>query len=1287
MLNIVLSSSARKTIRSVVQVFLSLVLVAGLLPVLPQQAQAEPVEAQEALVEVQAQAEQEAQPEQETQDDTQLQAIQQAQEELESAYLTEEYFTEAYSGYRVYLYGYGTEVTVDIYQYNTDTGEYDLQKDDVDPSYNPIWGLPGTQYRVDYNIPENTKPESKISMRDGVTCEAVEGKEYAWIFTFPDTAPSDYSESSISVSAYTQSSVTCEEVENGTITYKFIEGDAYDGTVQATFTPASGYVLEKAEYKRSGTNFEGSWSELTTEKQEDGTYTAQFKVNKSTTSYTYSIRATFVKTEKLDIVDEAGLLAFAARVKNGESFAGSTVTLKNNIALTNAWDTITDTAFRGTFDGDGHTISNFSLGSFKEVSYSSSSTKQMFGGFFYSTKDATIKDLTIEGEINISDTDNSYYLGTFCYSAVSSTFENCTSKVDITLAKSHGAGGIAKSASQKCNFINCINEGNITCTDECDGMGGIVGSVTSYTYTDGQYTTFTNCANYGDVIYASTGASSGNASGYDFGGIVGKANNGQFEGCVNKGNVTSLSRGAGICGYLDASSGSGPYSFLNCYNTGDITVSSSATKRSGEPVAAGMCAMEPASTSIKASFTNCYNTGTITRKGTLAEANPNTCVGQIAPTILLSGSDYLGWNNYDMVENGNWTMTNCYGADDTFDASKLGSAYRDEAAGVTGGSPLLTWEPADATNSKARIAATSVTLDATTLSLEQYDEYTLNATVEPTSTTDKIEWTSSNEKVATVASSASANTKGVITCVGAGECIITATAGEVSASCALSVSAYDGTLLYGGEEVTSGGTYKLASTAKGTITIATIDPVTVRGMGAGKAQRYQNSIYFDCTGQITNLTLKDMYLSNSGNTNLVNFAGKGNILSIEGTCVLDYEASSYSSIGHEALIHVPQGTSLTVKGTGTLYSFKHNSGALIGGDNAELNGEITLAMEGEMYLKGSKQGAVIGSGGNYNSTAEASPGAISFESGTYNLISNSGAAVVGGSAGSGGAAFGTMVYLRGGSVNINCDWSGSAIGGGGYKGGNDSDGGTLVVTGGSLRTYVDKNAVNNLEGATFYKGLPLVEGINNVEVTADRQNDNGEDVFMCVIDTKEIPANEAGEYEVTVDGEAFFTGGLHSYAYLNEAIDRTPAGSTEKADTSVDYTPDNWVKSIDTCLYLYVTGEDHTIEVNGQTVNATYNASAEGTAAETNGGSFTTNFYVAGDINNNARINIVDAQLCYDLARGNYKSGDDPYGAFPLPEGWNTATLIAAVDVTGDGVIAAEDAFAIQYYAHYGKFA
>ena len=72
-----------------------------------------------------------------------------------------------------------------------------------------------------------------------------------------------------------------------------------------------------------------------------------------------------------------------------------------------------------------------------------------------------------------------------------------------------------------------------------------------------------------------------------------------------------------------------------------------------------------------------------------------------------------------------------------------------------------------------------------------------------------------------------------------------------------------------------------------------------------------------------------------------------------------------------------------------------------------------------------------------------------------------------------------------------------------------------------------------------------------------------------------------------------------------------------------------------------------------------------------------------GDVNNSGRINIVDAQVAYDLARGAYGAN---YGSYPLPVGWTVATLFTVADVNADGALDAADAFAIQHYAHTGAW-
>lgn len=79
------------------------------------------------------------------------------------------------------------------------------------------------------------------------------------------------------------------------------------------------------------------------------------------------------------------------------------------------------------------------------------------------------------------------------------------------------------------------------------------------------------------------------------------------------------------------------------------------------------------------------------------------------------------------------------------------------------------------------VPATRVTLSANTLTFDDIEPQTLTATVEPADTTDSIVWTSSNSEVATVMD-------GVVKPIGNGSATIIATAGYVSAECAVTVA-------------------------------------------------------------------------------------------------------------------------------------------------------------------------------------------------------------------------------------------------------------------------------------------------------------------------------------------------------------------------------------------------------------------------------------------------------------------------------------------------------------------
>ena len=78
------------------------------------------------------------------------------------------------------------------------------------------------------------------------------------------------------------------------------------------------------------------------------------------------------------------------------------------------------------------------------------------------------------------------------------------------------------------------------------------------------------------------------------------------------------------------------------------------------------------------------------------------------------------------------------------------------------------------------ISATSVSLDQTELALDLGETTTLTATVLPEDSTDKVQWSSSDEAVATVKD-------GEVTAVAEGEATITAKAGEKTATCEVMV--------------------------------------------------------------------------------------------------------------------------------------------------------------------------------------------------------------------------------------------------------------------------------------------------------------------------------------------------------------------------------------------------------------------------------------------------------------------------------------------------------------------
>lgn len=170
----------------------------------------------------------------------------------------------------------------------------------------------------------------------------------------------------------------------------------------------------------------------------------------------------------------------------GNSFDGITLVLEKDIALScNKDDKTThftpigiNSSFEGTFDGNGHKISNL---------YVERAGK---AGLFASVYGASIKKLTVEGTVvgsSYNGTDPTGVGGIVGYSFSQIVIENCVSNVNVS-SSCKNTGGICGNVNDADSVIrNCINIGNIE--SNSDKTGGISGNP------DIVY----NCANFGAV--------------------------------------------------------------------------------------------------------------------------------------------------------------------------------------------------------------------------------------------------------------------------------------------------------------------------------------------------------------------------------------------------------------------------------------------------------------------------------------------------------------------------------------------------------------------------------------------------------------------------------------------------------------------------------------------------------------------------------------------------------------------------------------------------------------------
>jgi hypothetical protein len=250
---------------------------------------------------------------------------------------------------------------------------------------------------------------------------------------------------------------------------------------------------------------------------------------------------------KYQISNADELKGFAAIV-NGMSLyqnAAAKAVLVDDIDLegTTNWSSIGTNAspYTGTFDGQGHKITNFGTHNGEDNSY----TLQFSGGkqgLFGYTRNATIKNFNISGAFT--------YGGGNGYGAIGwasgSTLSDIHSSLDIaSAATTSHIGGVCGNLSEGSSATRCSFSGKITDTHNShDCIGGIGG------YSN-EGVSYVNCANYGNITFDNEGAFAG--------GICGYVNNDSFKGirnCLNVGTVKLTSGtptyGGAFVGWLRA---------------------------------------------------------------------------------------------------------------------------------------------------------------------------------------------------------------------------------------------------------------------------------------------------------------------------------------------------------------------------------------------------------------------------------------------------------------------------------------------------------------------------------------------------------------------------------------------------------------------------------------------------------------------------------------------------------------------------------------------------------------
>ena len=270
--------------------------------------------------------------------------------------------------------------------------------------------------------------------------------------------------------------------------------------------------------------------------------------------------ASTVSGYTVTISSASGLTQFSNNVNSGSTYYGTTVLLDADVDLSGYFfypiGKTTSYYFRGTFDGQGYTISNLRI-----------SSSYQFMGLFGYTRGSTTRNVVLDSSCYVSSSysssnDHGYVGGvvSWCYSYSNPCLiENCVNMASVyysgyTYSSSRSGylyiGGIVGLLSYSNYYLsvnNCANYASTTSSgrSEYTYVGGIVGYCSGSSY----YCYVQNCLNYGSISCGS------NAYRLHVGGISGRADYGKYENCFSSGSISysSYDYVGNIVAYADSS--------------------------------------------------------------------------------------------------------------------------------------------------------------------------------------------------------------------------------------------------------------------------------------------------------------------------------------------------------------------------------------------------------------------------------------------------------------------------------------------------------------------------------------------------------------------------------------------------------------------------------------------------------------------------------------------------------------------------------------------------------------